>query len=148
MQQDRQVLEQISVVLQTIASHHPGYKAIIEELRAQKDKIDSDLTDEEVFCSVDYWMSIAFFNSSIRVRLLIENNFRHVETLGLLAVCRYLLELTIWLELMRKDATYALDYLLDLTEKSRLHRADTRKMMQLEVRFFRDIQEREGGNGG
>ena len=143
MPHDQQVFARISAVLQKISSHLQSFEAVIEELRSQKDRIDSTLADEDVRSSAEYWKSIAFFNSAIRVRLLIENNFRHVETLGLLAVCRYLLELTIWLELMRKDHTYALDYLMDLTKKSKFHRDDSRKMMQLEVRFFRDVQKRE-----
>ncbi len=143
MQENHQVLEQISAVLEKIASHHQRFEIVIEELRTQKDRIDSNLADEDIRSSTTYWKSIAFFNSAIRVRLLLENNFFHVETLGLLAVSRYLLELSIWLELMRKDATYALDYLMEMTKISKLHRDDARKMMQLEVRLFRDVQKRE-----
>ncbi|MEA3641276.1 MAG: hypothetical protein VBE63_15230 [Lamprobacter sp.] len=82
MQENHRVLEHISEVLQKISSHQKNFEAVIEELRFQKDRIDSTVADDEGRGSVKYWKSIAFFNSAIRVRLLIVNNFQQVETLG------------------------------------------------------------------
>ena len=47
-------------------------------------------------------------NALVRLRLLIENNFHVIETLGLLAVTRYIFELSIWLLLFEKDIRYCL----------------------------------------
>ncbi len=39
----------------------------------------------------------------IRLRQLTDNNFQFIETLGLLAVARYVFELSVWLLLFDKD---------------------------------------------
>ncbi len=47
--------------------------------------------------SIDHWRRNTYGNALIRLRLFTENNFHFVETIGLLAVARYIFELSVWL---------------------------------------------------
>src|SRR3989442_13923993 len=49
------------------------------------------------------WVLAAHLDALIRLRLFVEQNFAFIETLGLLAVTRYLFEVLVWLKLLQKD---------------------------------------------
>jgi len=57
-----------------------------------------------------YWRMVAFVDSLVRLRLFLEHNFNYIETMGMLSVARYMLELTVWLKLLERDTRYGLVY--------------------------------------
>src|ERR1039458_3365378 len=77
--------------------------------------------------SGEYWKAVVFADSLVRVRLFIEQNFNYIETMGVLAVSRYMFELTVWLKRLQQDARYGLVYHYQLLEKKRGFYAALRK---------------------
>lgn len=93
-------------------------------------------TDAEQFFdkySPDHWRRNAYGNALVRLRQLSENNFQFVETIGLLAVARYVFELSVWLRLFEKDARYCLVYYKQLLETQLRYYEDTLAHMHREV---------------
>jgi len=90
-----------------------------------------------------YWVHVAFADSLVRLRLLIEQNFAHIESIGLLAVTRYVFELTVWLKLLAKDSRYGLVYYRELIKNQLEYHTDLRNHLIREVTFLLEAQERE-----
>jgi hypothetical protein len=93
--------------------------------------------------SAEYWNAVVFADSLVRVRLFIEQNFNYIETMGVLAVSRYLFELTVWLKLLEQDARYGLVYYYQLLKLQRDFYAALRKHSELEVLFLEEIERAE-----
>jgi len=72
--------------------------------------------------SADHWRRNTYGNALVRLRLFTENNFSYIETLGLLAVARYIFELSVWLRLIEKDLRYALVFYSELLKNQRWYR--------------------------
>ncbi|WP_418647668.1 hypothetical protein ACNQFN_00385 [Thauera butanivorans] len=101
-------------------------------------------TDEDQFCdkySSDHWRRNAYGNALVRLRQLSENNFQIVETIGLLAVARYVFELSVWLRLFEKDARYCLVYYKQLLETQFRYYEDTLAHMRQEVTLLKSFEE-------
>lgn len=101
-------------------------------------------TDEDQFCdkySSDHWRRNAYGNALVRLRQLSENNFQIVETIGLLAVARYVFELSVWLRLFEKDARYCLVYYKQLLETQFRYYEDTLAHMRREVTLLKSFDE-------
>jgi hypothetical protein len=79
----------------------------------------------------------------IRVRLFIEQNFKVVETVGVIAVARYLLELNVWMSLFRLDENYGLVYFGELLDTQRRFYTDTLAQVEREIAFLESLAVRE-----
>lgn len=93
--------------------------------------------------SAKLWCLSVVGDSLVRIRLLIEQNFQVVETLGLVAVSRYLFELSIWLKLFGKDDRYGLLYHDQLIETQKNYYQSTLRQFQREIEFLRKFEARE-----
>lgn len=86
-----------------------GYVDKIQALRdplnklAQPFRVDPKTGRELTFdkFSADDWRRSTFRNALVRLRQHVGNNFNFIETMGLLAVARYVFELSIWLRLFQ-----------------------------------------------
>lgn len=87
--------------------------------------------------SVDYWRRNVYGDALVRLRQLAENNFNFIETLGLLAVARYIFELSIWLRLFEKDTRYCLVYYKELLETQRRYFKDTLAQLHREIELLK-----------
>lgn len=75
--------------------------------------------------SADDWRRNTFGNALVRLRQITENNFHVVETLALVAVARYIFELSVWLILFEKDTRYCLIYY--------------RELLATQLRYYQDV---------
>jgi hypothetical protein len=89
------------------------------------------------------WRRNTFGNALVRLRQLTENNFQVIETMGLLSVARYVFELSIWLQLFRKDARYCLIYYRELLETQRRYYKDTNDHLHREVELLKRFEARD-----
>ncbi|MBD2074335.1 hypothetical protein H6F86_10645 [Phormidium sp. FACHB-592] len=94
--------------------------------------------------SSTYWKLIIYRDSLIRIQLFLEQNFNYIESMGLLAVTRYLFELTVWLKLVQKDEEYGFVYYHELIVTKSKYFTDLRKHITREVDFLRetDVEEK------
>lgn len=83
--------------------------------------------------SSDHWRRNVYGNALIRLRLFSENNFNFVETIGLLAVARYVFEVSVWLRLFEKDDRYCLVYYKELLETQLRYYKDSLAQLHREI---------------
>lgn len=85
----------------------PRLKLITDSLKSKRSTLIEKEMDER---GAAYWRNRALSDSVIRVQIFIENNLSYIETLGVLALCRYTLELVVWLKHIEMDQRFALVY--------------------------------------
>ena len=86
---------------------------LIGEVLARRESVDhlaQKIRTPEILAKFDKrnarsWCVAVAGDVLIRVRLFIEQNFKVVETVGVIAVARYLLELNVWMSLFRSTKT-------------------------------------------
>jgi len=78
-----------------------------------------------------------------RLTLIVEQNFRFVETLGVLAVSRYIFELAVWLRALAQDSRYGLSYYFQIMEKQIRYYEDFVKRMEHEIALLKRFGEEE-----
>jgi len=82
-------------------------------------------------------------DSLVRVRLPIEQNLTYFETLGVLALTRYVFELLVWVRLVQKDNRFGLVYYRELAEKQRHYYQDLLSHLAAEVAFLAATSQEE-----
>jgi hypothetical protein len=114
------------------------------------DGLDARLTsaselfnDSNRYASPDYWRFAVFRGGLIKVRLIIEQNFQFVETFGILAITRYMLELLIWFRLLAQDGAYSFVYAHKLLTDSCNHVKEHLSKVRKEVELFRLLDKQE-----
>lgn len=126
----------------------------VEKIKALKDHLDrlalpfrvdpktgSDMPFDKY--STNDWRRNTFGNALVRLRQLVENNFNFIETMGLLAVARYVFELSVWLLLFQKDSGYCLIYYRELIHTQRKYYEDTLAHLRLEIQLLKRFAERD-----
>lgn len=126
----------------------------IEKIKALKDHLDklaqpfrvdprtgTDLPFDKF--SADDWRRNTFGNALVRLQQLVENNFNFIETMGLLAVARYVFELSVWLLLFQKDPGYCLIYYRELIHTQRKYYEDTLAHLRREIQLLKRFAERD-----
>jgi len=138
--------------LQVHSGSNSDYERLLSEIRAQAAPIESltlrlrsviekmDASSADSLKSGEYWKAVVFVDSLVRVGLFIEQNFIFIETMGVLAVCRYLFELTVWLKLLQQDARYGLVFYYQLLKQQCDFYAALQKHSEREILLLQDIE--------
>jgi len=90
-----------------------------------------------------YWRHVAFTDALVRLRIFLEQNFNYIESIGLLALTRYVFELTVWLKLMQKDSQYGFVYYRQILDKQLDYYKALRDHLTREVVFLREVGAQE-----
>jgi len=90
-----------------------------------------------------FWKAVAFGDSLARIGLFLEQNFSYIETVGVLAVSRYLFELTVWLKLLQTDSRYGLVYYHQLLKANRDYYNALQLNAEREVAYLRLVDAAE-----
>lgn len=126
--------------------HAERYIGAIRDLGRVFDRLaaafrsESEIESEFNRFSSDDWRRNAYGNAMIRLRILVENNFQFVETLGLLCVARYVFELSIWLRLFKHDKQYCLVYYKELLETQLRNARDTLAQLHREAHLLEKFE--------
>lgn len=99
--------QNIIQIITELKSLIPKLKLITDSLKSKRSTLIEKEMDER---GADYWRNQALSDSVMRVQIFIENNLSYIETLGVLALCRYTLELVVWLKHIEMDQRFALVY--------------------------------------
>jgi hypothetical protein len=136
----QQVQQRISDLIKAIRALQPDL-----ETRAQAFRQDSSTGFGTTFdkWSDLHWCTNTFGNALVRLRILVENNFRFIETLGLLAVTRYVFELSIWLRLLKSDTRFGMVYYRELLETQLRYFKDTAVHYGREIDLLRDFEQKQ-----
>lgn len=98
--------------------------------------------------SADDWRIKIYGDALIRLRIILENNFKEIETIGLVAVTRYIFELTLWLKLIEENVKYALVYQRRLIETQKEYYEALLKQFNREVALLKTFEEEDSQRTG
>jgi hypothetical protein len=101
-----------------------------------------------VSSSFDRWSAVdwcrkAFRDALMRLRLMAQQNFASIETMGLLASARYVFELSVWLHLLRADSRYGLVYYHQLGETQTRYYRDYLEHLRREVELLKTFHRKD-----
>lgn len=129
----------------------------VKRIKSYRDLVDEEakrLRPPELAATFDnsnahHWCLSVVGDSLVRTRLLIEQSFQFVDSLGVVAVSRYLHELSIWLNLFIKDERYGLLYYDQLIDTQKNYYQSTldqlrREIVLLDEFALREEKERDG----
>lgn len=132
--------ERMITLIDKIESLHPTITRLSKCFREDLDKqYESNINSE----SAEYWRLTTYGNALVRIRLILEDNFKVIETIGLVAVTRYIFELTLWLKLFEVDVNYALVYQRRMLEGQKRYYEDTLKQHIREVELLQAFGEED-----
>ncbi len=89
------------------------------------------------------WCLSVAGDSLVRIRLFTEQNFHFVETMGVIAVARYIFEVSVWLHLFKLDRRYGLVYFDQLLDTQRRYFQDEKAQLEREVVLLKSFGDRE-----
>ena len=110
-----------------------------ERARAVEESKDMD----DLKRGADFWVATAYRNALIRLRLILENNFFHLETLNVLATTRYVFETLVWLRLMDREPDYGLVFYGRVISGQLQHFEALRKKLDDEIELFEGLGKEE-----
>jgi len=91
----------------------------------------------------EYWRLNIYYDSLIRLKLIINHNFNYIETLGVLSSTRYIFELNIWLSLINKNKKYSIVYCSRLIKSQKKYYEDSLLQIENEITLFEKVQDME-----
>jgi hypothetical protein len=109
-----------------IDEHERNVHRFVESIRARRSTLDAvarRLRTRKIQTSFNKWDANAWClsvagDTLVKIRLFTEHNFKVVETIGVIAVARYVFEISVWLRLVRHDRRYGLVYFHQLLDAS------------------------------
>lgn len=140
---DARYLTQIQESLRDITQLNPRYVEAIERLEKRLDDLGAGMATTERKYHTSYWKFYAYQHLLIKLRLIIENNFRFVETLSLLATVRYVFEALVWLRVLLNDERYGLVAYHYLASISVQQAKEHKSKMENEIQFYEKLAKEE-----
>lgn len=131
----------VTVRLSSLVESIKGYQTLVgnEALRLRTPELRTNFDKLSPRC----WCRAALGDSLVRVRLLLEQNFNFIESLGVVAVSRYLFELSVWLYLFEEDERYGLLYYGQLLDTQQKYYSDYIAQLLREIQLLNAFQEKE-----
>ncbi|QFY90458.1 hypothetical protein D5125_13740 [Magnetovirga frankeli] len=114
---DQASTKTIEEATKTIQLFHEELERLIRKYRKKIEELEVLLSPGEEKLSGRYWRAVAYIDSLIKLRLFIEQNFKFIETMGVLSVTRYVFELSVWMKLLINDDRYGIVYQYQLLDK-------------------------------
>jgi hypothetical protein len=136
-------VQRLSGILSELKKLIPTFAAAIEKFDERLTALDGPGLASEPNQDRDYWVAVAYRNALIRLRLILENNFSFLETLGVLATTRYVFETLIWLRQMDRDPDYGLVFYGKVIANQAQHCRDYRAKLEEEITLFEQLQKEE-----
>lgn len=142
MQHDSQYRKRAEELAVAIRNLQPHLEKLSQPFR--HDTVSGEEPDFDKWSAKD-WCRNTFGNALVRLLQLTENNFKFIEPIGVLAVARYVFELSIWLHLFQKDSRYCLIYYRELLETQRKYYEDTAEHLRREVALLERFEAMDRG---
>jgi hypothetical protein len=133
----------IAELTQSISDYHAQIQSLILRYRNKIEQLESELPGGTATLPGGYWRVVAFCDSLVKVRIFIERNLTYIESLGILALTRYIFELSVWVCLLEKDERYGLVYYKQLLENNKWFYLDLKNNLLREIELFKRIETRE-----
>ncbi len=134
---DERTKHNVEQLIQSICSRRSGLDALAQRLRTPEIIAAFNKSDHNSWC-----LSVAG-DSLVRLRLFTEQNFNFVETIGIVAVARYIFELSIWLGLFKLDPRYGLVYFHQLLDTQQRYYQAVRAQLDRELAMLKSFGAKE-----
>jgi hypothetical protein len=126
-------------------------QGLVESIRARGSTLEAlaqRLRTPAILARFDKWDPVSWCravagDALVKLRLFTEQNFNFVETVGLIAVARYLFELSVWLHLFKGDRRYGLVYLHQLLATQEHYFRATKAQLEREVVLLKEFDRKE-----
>jgi hypothetical protein len=137
--------QRVTKIIDEILALHSRVERSIDVLKSKLDIVSRTVDESALYGSSDYWQLVAFKDGMIKVRLMIEQNFHFIETFGVLATTRYMLELLIWFRLLSNNpGNYCFIYVQQLINDKRDHAKEHLAKVKNEIKLFKELDTKEG----
>ncbi|HEI8820580.1 TPA: hypothetical protein SLG99_005028 [Serratia marcescens] len=130
-------LSEIDKLVHNIREHRQNLERSAVPFRTQSKLTSFDKSN------CDDWCNSVYGDSLIKLRLITENNFTVIETLSLVSASRYILELSIWLNLFIQDSRYGLVYYDQLIKGNLQYWERFKNQLEREIIFLKKTEEEE-----
>lgn len=135
--------EKIKKAIQSIKSLHADFEKPIELYRREIQAVESQSQQGIEYMSGNYWRLVAFHDALMKIRIVIERNFIVIESFGLLALTRYLHELSVWIRLLNDDEKYGLLYYRMFIRENLEHCQQVIAQMNREIALLKEFEAKE-----
>jgi len=95
----------------------------------------------DFFCAK--WSTIAFREGLVKLDSLLENNLHFIETIGVLALTRYIFEMLVWFRILSHDSEQGIEFYWQIIEKQIDHINDYEKKLHDEMAYFKELDKRD-----
>ncbi|CAK6489259.1 hypothetical protein PANNVG_00508 [Pantoea sp. Nvir] len=130
-------VSEIDKLVHKIREHHQILENSAIPFRTQSKLTSFDKSN------CDDWCNSVYGDGLIKLRLFTENNFTIIETLSLVSVSRYILELSVWLNLFMQDSHYGLVYYGQLIKGNLQYWERLKNQIEREITFLKKTEEEE-----
>lgn len=134
--------EKISSIISRVIELRPMLSETIEKLRNEIAIEEAHYAGRFKY-SETYWQLVMYSDALIKLRVLTERNFTYIESFSLLAVTRYLVELSIWIRLLSQDKRYGLLYYRMLIKDSQDYWEHQINQLQREITLLKRFESKE-----
>ncbi len=139
--------DKINADIESVIGKIRGLSNEIEKLLSQYYQLIEQYNQKhssfDVVQTNTFWVLIIYRDSLLRIQLLIKQNFCFIESLGILAITRYIFELTIWIRLIQKDKIWATIYQYILIENQLKYYRDYQAHLKREIGFMQNLESEE-----
>lgn len=90
-----------------------------------------------------HWVFRSRIDSLRKLKAILPPGPIRLDTMGVLALTRYVFEMTVWLKLISKDQRYGLTFYRQLIANQRQHLETTRAQYLREIEFLRGVERKE-----
>jgi hypothetical protein len=90
--------------------------------------------------SPDNWRRNTYGNVLVRLRQLVESNFNYIESLGILAVARFIFEVSVWLRLFQRNGNFCMVYYRELLQTRKRYYEDTLAHLRDEIILLKEFE--------
>lgn len=127
----------VKQLVKSICARRKSLDALAQRLRTPEILAAFDKADHNSWC-----ISVAG-DSLVRLRIFTEQNFNFIETMGVIAVARYIFELSVWLCLFKLDPRYGLVYFNQLLDAQHRYYQAVRAQLDREVAMLKSFGAKE-----
>lgn len=142
MADEQALLLELESLAREIESLDPKLVELIAYQKDQLRELRSKFTAQVQF-EPRYWTIKSRIDGLTKLHVLLPNSLARPETMGILALTRYVFELTVWLKIIKKDERYGLTYYRRLIENQLEHYRTLRAQYEREVVFLESIDAAE-----
>ena len=136
-------LQRLSSILNELHELLSSYVLFIARFDDKIRVIENSRDASELEQDSNYWVTVVYRNALIRLRLILENNFLTLETLGVLATTRYVFETLVWLRKMEREPNYSLVFYGKVIGDQLQQRKDYKAKVEAEIAVFEKFQKEE-----